>query len=511
MQNKETLFHRLATVAYVLIISSSLVMIGCSLSGPQYGLPRLRMAVGSVFCAVLICVGFFVWNKFSACQEKLARYMFVGAAIGFGLLLLYVCFFCRNRATLQGDYDMMWQMASDIVRGRELNDYDYLNYYSNNFKPMLFLAGIFKVADMLQLKDAYYAVVLVSVIEVMGTVWAVSYLAEKREDTKPLGLPILLCFMFFLPVWGNTQAFYTDAMSFGLIVIALALAKAGCFRQGYRKYVYIVFAGIVAAVGLSLKITLMIPLIGFAIAVVVTQKIKKDRAAGICFVFAILGAYLLIEGWTCTYDAYVMSKEVSDPIISWIAIGLQGNGSYADNVPFVQQVHSFATKSEKTAYIAEVIAENKSNFFSISHWIDKIRTIYADGTFGAGVFAAEYEEKPNLVWNAFSTYGKYFWWTVQLCFVYIHGIYIIILFGQIRTLVNIVRGEMPSLMCMFTDLTMLGVFLFMGLWEANNRQLYNQIPLVMLGLILHLKAMTKTGLPPFIQKATCNRQQKMRY
>ena len=491
MQNKETLFHRLATVAYILIISSSLVIIGCSLSGPQHDLPRLRMVAGSGFCAVFICVGFLLWNKFSAGREKLARYIFVGGTIGFGLLLLYVCLFCRNQARLQGDYDMMWQMASDLVRGGEISGYDYLNYYSNNFKPMLFLAGIFKVADILQMKDVYYAVVLVSVIEVLGTVWAVSYLAETTEDAKPLGLPVLLCFMFFLPVWGNTQAFYTDAMSFGMIVIALALVQAGYLRQGYRKYIYIVLAGIIAAVGVSLKITLMIPLIGFGIAVIVTQKIKKDRGVGICFVLVILGAYLLIEGWACTYDAYVMSKEVSDPIISWIAIGLQGNGSYADNVPFVLKVHSFATKAEKTAYIAEVIAENKSNFFSISHWIEKIRMIYADGTFGAGVFSAEYEMKPNLVWNAFSTYGQYFWWTVQLCFVYIQGIYIILLLGQIRTLVNIVRGKMPSFMCMFTDLTMLGVFLFMGLWEANNRQLYNQIPLVMLGLILHLKEMTK--------------------
>ena len=493
MQNKEKLFHGLATAAYILIISSSLIVIGCSLSGSPHGLPRLRMAAGSVFCAVLLCVGFLLWNKFLACRKKLAGYLFVGGMALFGLLLLYVCFSCRNQATLQGDYGMMWQMASDIVAGRALDDYDYLNYYSNNFKPMLFLAGIFKVAESLQLKDAYYAVVVVSVLEVIGTVWAVSYLAGKTEAAKSLGLPVLLCFLFFLPVWGNTQAFYTDAMSFGLIVIALALAKAGCFRQGYRKYVYIVLAGIIVAVGLSLKITLMIPLIAIAIAVVVTQKVKKYRAAGICFVFAIVGAYLLIEGWACTYDAYVMSKEVSDPIISWIAIGLQGNGSYAENVPFVQQVHSFATKAEKSAYIMDVIAENKSNFFSISHWIDKIRTIYADGTFGAGVFAAEYEEKPNLVWNAFSTYGQYFWWTVQICFVYIQGIYIMILIGQMRTLVNLVRGKMPSFMCMFTDLTMLGVFLFMGLWEANNRQLYNQIPLVMLGLILHLKGMMPPG------------------
>ena len=507
MQHKRTVFHGLAAVAYILIISSGLIVIGCSFSGPQYGLPRVRMAVGSVLCAGLICVGYFLWNKFSACREKLARYMFVGAAMGFGLLLLHVCFSCRNQARIQGDYDMMWQMASDIVRDGALKDYDYLNYYSNNFKPMLFLAAILKVADMMYLKDVYYAVVLVSVLEVLGTVWAVSYLADKTEDRKTTGLPVLLCFLFFLPVWGNTQAFYTDAMSFGLIVIALALAKAGMLRQGFGKYVFSAMGGIIAAVGLSLKITLMIPLIGFAIAVVVTQKIKKNNAVGICFVFAVLGAYLLIEGWACTYDAYVMSKEVSDPIITWIAIGLQGNGSYADNVPFVQQVHSFATKAEKSAYIAEIIAENKNKFFSVSHWIDKIRTIYADGTFGAGVFAAEYEEKPNLVWNAFSSYGKYFWWTVQLCFVYIHGIYIIILLGQIHTLVNIVRGKMPSVMCMFTDLTMLGVFLFMGLWEANNRQLYNQIPLVMLGLVLYLEVLTKMREPAFIQKAAFNRQQ----
>ena len=57
---------------------------------------------------------------------------------------------------------------------------------------------------------------------------------------------------------------------------------------------------------------------------------------------------------------------------------------------------------------------------------------------------------------------------------------------------------------------MLGVFLFMGLWEANNRQLYNQIPLVMLGLVLYLEVLTKMREPAFIQKAACNRQQKMR-
>lgn len=48
------------------------------------------------------------------------------------------------------------------------------------------------------------------------------------------------------------------------------------------------------------------------------------------------------------------------------------------------------------------------------------------------------------------------------------------------------HNKMPSLMLFFSDLTLLGVFLFMGIWEANNRQLYNQIPIVLLGLVLHL-------------------------
>ena len=156
---------------------------------------------------------------------------------------------------------------------------------------------------------------------------------------------------------------------------------------------------------------------------------------------------------------------------------------------FVLNLHALGTKAEKSAYVREVIAENKSNFFSISHYIEKIRHTYADGTFGAGVFAYEYDTEPNLLWQAFSAYGKYFWRTSQLCFVYIFGVYLVLLLGQINTLKNIICNKMPSVWIFFSDVTLLGVFLFMAIWETNNRQLYNQIPIVLLGLILHLTAL----------------------
>ena len=483
---KTTLIKILMLAAYLLIILSNLCILVLSLSKPQYSLPGWQMTIGSILCAVIITVCFFLWNQFLSQKGKPLHIAYLAMLLVFGVLLFYICCTCRNALSSQGDYEVMWQMALDINKGRDLGEYDYLNYYSNNFKPMLFLSVLFKISSLLHLTNPYYLVVFVSVVEVLGTIPAVSYLAARKGGASSYQIPVLLSFALFLPLWANTQAFYTDAMSFGLIVIALALAKRGQCASSYRKYLLLTISGLIAAIGISVKITLLIPLIALFLALLLTKRLKASLSSMLCFAASLLTGYLLIEYWACTYSAYLASKEVSDPIISWIAIGLLGNGSYADNVDFVWNVHSFASKAEKTTYIKEIISENKSNFYSFAHITDKIRTTYADGSFGAGVFSMHYDTKPNLIWNAFSPYGKYFWRTSQLCFCYIFGIYIILLIGQIRTFFHMLHNKMPSLMLFFSDLTLLGVFLFMGLWEANNRQLYNQIPIVLLGLVLHL-------------------------
>ena len=490
-QNSGNVRRMLAAAAYGLIILSSVLIIGLSLSQPQYDLPEWQMIVGAVTCALFLIVCFFLWNRLlqkrRAIMEKFSRIGFVVLLAVFSVLLLLVNYTCPNALNNQLDYEEMWKMALAVTNGESLVGYEYLNNYSNNFKPMLLLSVIFRIAAALGINNPYYAVVFVSVLQVAGTVWAVCYLVEDKSEDSFCRFPILFSFILFLPLWANTQAYYTDTSSFGLIVIALALLKKGLCTIGNKRLGWIVLAGCLAAVGISVKITLLIGVIGLLIAVMVTGRMKKYFPDITCFVGTIVAGYLVFECWACTYDAYVLSKEVSDPILSWIAIGLRGKGNYVDNVDFVLNLHALGSKAEKSAYAGEVIRENISNFFNISHYIEKIRYTYADGTFGAGVFAFQYDAEPNLLWNAFSPYGKYFWRTNQICFSYIFGVYIVLLLGQIHTLKNIISGKMPSVWVFFADMSLLGMFLFMAIWEANNRQLYNQIPIVMLGLILHLK------------------------
>lgn len=485
--HSKSIYRILALIAYFFVILTSLTIIILSLSKPQYDLPPLQMAISALGFAIIISASYYIWNKFISCKKKICSIAYAILLPLFFLALLLVSFVCRNSLHNQWDYETMWQMAMDITKGNNLYDHNYLNAYSNNFKPMLFLSVIFRLSSALHINDPYYVVVTLSVIIVISTIWAVSFLAAGTEKSFSGKIPVLISFALFLPLWANTQAFYTDTMSFGLILIAFALAKRSLSFSKTAKFSLLVFAGMLSAIGISIKITLLIPAIGFTIAVILSGRTRSLLLPLIIFMLSTVVFSLGIELWACSYNEYVLSKTVSDPIISWIAIGLLGNGSYVENIDLVLHLHSLSSKAEKTAYIKQIIAENKENFFNLTHYIEKIRFIYADGSFGAGVFSHEYHTTPNLLWNAFSTYGKHFWRTYQFCFSYIFGIYIILLVGQIKIFINLLRNKMPSLMILFTDITLLGVFLFMTLWEANNRQLYNQIPIVMLGLILHLK------------------------
>lgn len=47
------------------------------------------------------------------------------------------------------------------------------------------------------------------------------------------------------------------------------------------------------------------------------------------------------------------------------------------------------------------------------------------------------------------------------------------------------------------DLSLLGIILFLMVWEANNRQLYNQLPVIILGAVLNIRLLVSGKIPSF--------------
>ena len=65
----------------------------------------------------------------------------------------------------------------------------------------------------------------------------------------------------------------------------------------------------------------------------------------------------------------------------------------------------------------------------------------------------------------------------------------IMLIGAVGNLFR--KGKQTCAPLMISELTFIGYFLFLMVWEANNRQLYNMLPIMLIGYVIMLKSMLR--------------------
>lgn len=149
---------------------------------------------------------------------------------------------------------------------------------------------------------------------------------------------------------------------------------------------------------------------------------------------------------------------------------------------------------EKTKYALQYIQENYRNFWDITHLVGKTRFNFASGTFGAANYTYYAINEHNLLYELFSPWGKYYWRASQLCFCFTFSIYTVYFLGAMATLRHLIKWRELPVVKAIADLSLLGIILFLMVWEANNRQLYNQLPVIILGALLNMRLLVS---PPF--------------
>lgn len=388
------------------------------------------------------------------------------------------------------DYGRIWKAALELSEGKELSEAWYFKIYANNIKPMLYLSVLFRIAHFLHISDPFYFIVLFGVLGVLRAVWSVGILAgNSREEREDIRIPVCFLFMCTLPIWANVQALYTDGMSFAVGITVLALLKL-CFETDSRikTGMNLLLAGIMLGVGMSIKVTVLIPLIaGFIVFCFMRPSGRKWRATGLCFLcsLAVYGATTL---WAGNFEIWKVAKETAEPVIDWIALGMKGHGSYGDNLDYIEYVVTFSTKQEKTEYTLRYIWENRSDFWNLSHLVQKLRYNFASGSLGSAEFAYYAWKEHNPIWEFFSPWGKYYWRTSQICFCYLFAVYVSYLSGAALTFYSLLRFRDKEISAVkaAADLALMGNMIFLMIWEANNRQLYNQLPVILLGGILNI-------------------------
>lgn len=493
---------RAGVLIWTLIYTLHFLMLGAiiilSVTGPQNNLFPWQMAVGTVLGTALLFGFFWLWERIPGEKFKRSTLLYTILLILFGAMLYAVSCICRNSPYSLDDYIQIWNGASELAGGRELTSVFYFQTYANNIKPMLFLSLLFRLADFLGFQDPFYFVLLWSTGQVLTAVWSVSVLAgSSKADRERYRIPILFLFVCTLPIWANVQAFYTDSMSFMMGIFTLALLKISLEtpRKGHM-ILLLALAGTSAGIGISIKVTVLIPLIAGFI-VFCFCRIPLQKWIHICvFVLCCAVSWKLTDLWAGNFDIWNTAKETCNPAISWIALGLKGNGGWNDNWDFVTHTLSLPSKTEKAQYALQYIQQNRKEFWSVTHLAQKIRFNFASGTFGAANYTYYAIDEHNLLYEGFSPWGKYYWRTSQVCFCYIFSIYTIYLLGTAATLRHLFKRREIPVMKAIADLSLFGMALFLMIWEANNRQLYNQISVIILGAVLNIRLLVSLKTAP---------------
>lgn len=492
---------RILIWALIYILQSLLLgaIVILSITSPQNNLFPWQMAVGTAVGAILLLCAFYFWDRLPCDRLKNSSWLYWALLILFGVLLYVLSFNGHNYVSSYQDYAEIWEAAAELSEGRALSPHSrfYFQTYANNIKPMLYLTALFRISRALRFQDPYFFILIPSVLQVLGAVWSVGILAGSfQQDQSRYRIPILFMFVCTLPIWANVQAFYTDSMSFMMGVFPLALICLS-FKTAsrWKTVLLLALAGVSAGIGLTAKITVLIPFIAAFIVFCLWGSPRKRWIHIGVFIFCTVLTWKMTDLWAGHYEIWNMSKETSDPVINWIALGMKESGNYLDNADYATYTHTLPTKAEKTAYALQYISDNRGEFWNVSHLVKKIRCNFASGQFGSATYSFFSYNEHNLIWELFSPWGKHYWRTSQLSFCFIFSIYVIYLLGALKTLWCLIGKRAISGVKVIADLSLLGIILFLMIWEANNRQLYNQIPSILLGAVLNAQLLCshKTG------------------
>jgi len=475
-----------AVISIMLFIMTLWIIVVC-MSKPSDNLIGRTMFFTSMITATVMMLFLFLVSRYVSKNRILNNVLFYGGLCAYTLFLYAMGCLFRNPDAMH-DVSILKAAADDMANNRTVEMEWYFSSMRQNFKMTLLLSYIQRIATVMHI-EVYFLELVVGVILVLGAIFSVRYLMGRdKQEREKYQCVVLLFFITFLPMICYVQMIYTDTYSFGAGIIAIALFKKSvdCIdTKKFEAYIFAILSGICIAFASAIKITSLIPIIAFSIIYIV--KIKKFiiPVLGITVISTIAFA-MLFNICSNRYELYRLSENRTAPIIHWFALGINGDGSWTENEEYGRAILEFETTEEKTEYAIAYIKSHISELTNIRHHIAKTRSNFASGTANikqvVGISGDD-----SILQNVYGYNGKYYWRMCQLSFSYMFALWIFILIGTVLNIYNIATKKMTDELLSALQLAIIGMIMFMMLWETSNRQMFNQMPTMIMCAIYSMR------------------------
>lgn len=389
--------------------------------------------------------------------------------------------------TPMGDNHMLYEGSYTLARlgnfGGE--DYDlYLSRFSNQWGFMLILTGINKLLLALGVDNRFYTLVILQAALYVPAVYLLLAMARERRGVRceiMLTLLLALC----LPLYLAAAVLYTDTFSLPFVIFTLYFAQrvprkdtlSGALMQA-------ALCGLTALIGCQIKMTVAIVLIAAVIVWMLTMKPVRALAA------AALSCALLVGGTMGVHRAmtmYVLDPAMvaqhNTPTIHWVMMSIPSSdnpygGFSSDYGTTWGMQEAGATQDE---VMDSILSRMKDKIYTLRYPDRLFRAVmrknaaaFGDGTFGMTEMLDDGPVRENAV-SAVVLEGRPLY---RVYFAVTTGLWhAALLFAALSVYADIKTRRREGAI---VTIAVFGLMLFMMLWEARGRYIFNFVPLVLL-------------------------------
>jgi hypothetical protein len=413
-----------------------------------------------------------------------------------GVLLFFVLFFMFLLQLDFGilletnpnfDYEAVYRGAIQWLTTGNLGSYQsYFYTFPNNLGCLFLLKIFFQALSVFGIKTFYLAGTVLVCIIFEVAYYLVFLIVKHLYGVLNAFMALILCALV-IPIYFYSSIFYTDTLTFVFPVLIYFLYIQAKDASS-RKVTYLLFVsiGIVTAIGMTIKISVLFMLIAIFIDLILTLNIKQ-YIFKICVCFLSL-AIVIIAFQTYIYNCGILDKSIADtrkiPYSHWLSMTLVGDGTYNNND--YSYIYTFPTTKQMDQAAWKKYFQRLNNY-GVSGYIvflnRKQITTWGNGTYDINEFLRTRPVNKTFLHDFVLDGGKYNIQFSNICQGFYIGMFSFILLYIFMLVRKRRRYKYTDNKSLAVYIVILGLFIFFLVWEANARYIINYIPIFIIAAV----------------------------
>lgn len=376
------------------------------------------------------------------------------------------------------DMGTVFEIAKEYVEKGTITNTFYLAEFPNNTMMLCIEIIFMKVLKIFHITDYLTAITILTACIITASVVVFYYIAKKILGDKK-ALMFLIIAVFTTPFYLYSAVYYTD--TFSMLIVALLFYLWLIIREmekSKKKLILQIFYGIILFVAYELKLTSVFVYIAIIIYEICNTNIKSVIKNNyiivlISIIFLISFKVLIVNNLTTEEER----NKYQIPTEHWIMMGMNGVGNFIpEDYAYTNQ---FGTLEEKAKADREMIVQRiKENNINehIKRITRKMGYTWHDGTYFVPDILRRLPTNKNILHEFVLEDGKY-------CSFYkyipqiMHFAMLIFIMLNLRKIIKNKEYNSKELVGM---ISILGIMMFLIIWENRSRYLVNMLPLMLL-------------------------------